>query len=700
MKKFAYSFFIAVLTLLFFGCHTQVHSHTYSENFDADDEYHWHPSTCGHNDKVSGYEKHEWTDFISDGNATTTQDGTKTRTCTVCSAKTTMVDKGSKLHVHSFSSEWSYDEENHFYKATCEHDDIFDSYEAHEWDEGNISKTPTEEAEGVKTYTCKICSATRTETIAKLSHTHKFATTWSSDPACHWYAATCEHNEEKSSLNPHQWNNGDITKAATEEAEGEKTFTCSVCNFSKIEIIPVLSHSHTISSDWTFDEQFHWNAADCGKTDHIENKNGHQWNDGEITKTATEEAEGIKTYTCKTCSATRTEAITKLPHTHKYATTWSSDSIQHWHKATCEHTSEISKLGYHAWEPTSVNGSTGTFKCTTCGKTKTCSMFFETVEKVGTKTVNGKTLDIVTFGAWPQTIKASDVTINSSKTVTMGGNTYYLGSDNYYYIKVSENTAHDEKSYKYYSNGTEIGMGTNYFKVEPIRWYVLNKNYKNTGKALLHAEKALMAGIFYNENSTRRTVGTNTYAYGNNYQYSYVRAYLNGNNYTKSSGSSINNMQFYNKGFFHTAFTETAQNKIATTTVTNGPDSTTDYTKELPKADGTSGVSSTDYTSQNTSDKIFLLSLREATAPEYGFGSYSDTYSKSGRMRYATDYAASQGAFLYNYTSNSAWWMFRTPYYENDSNVYRAGADGGANCHNSVSNISLSICPALTIEYE
>ena len=39
---------------------------------------------------------------------------------------------------------------------------------AHIWDEGKISVQPTETAEGLKTYTCTVCRATKTEVLAKL----------------------------------------------------------------------------------------------------------------------------------------------------------------------------------------------------------------------------------------------------------------------------------------------------------------------------------------------------------------------------------------------------------------------------------------------------------------------------------------------------------------------------------------------------
>lgn len=45
---------------------------------------------------------------------------------------------------------------------------------------------------------------------------------------------------------------------------------------------------------------------------------GHSWDDGVVTKNSTPTATGVKTYTCKTCKATKTEAIPKCA---KYANT-------------------------------------------------------------------------------------------------------------------------------------------------------------------------------------------------------------------------------------------------------------------------------------------------------------------------------------------------------------------------------------------
>ncbi len=42
----------------------------------------------------------------------------------------------------------------------------------HTWDAGFVTQNPTETAEGVKTFTCKVCGITRTEKVAKLPKTN------------------------------------------------------------------------------------------------------------------------------------------------------------------------------------------------------------------------------------------------------------------------------------------------------------------------------------------------------------------------------------------------------------------------------------------------------------------------------------------------------------------------------------------------
>ena len=69
-------------------------------------------------------------------------------------------------------------------------------------------------------------------------HEHTFADVLSSDEAHHWYAATCEHTEEKKSVEEHIKVDGSVIEAATTEKKGKMTYTCSACKRKLYEEIP------------------------------------------------------------------------------------------------------------------------------------------------------------------------------------------------------------------------------------------------------------------------------------------------------------------------------------------------------------------------------------------------------------------------------------------------------------------------------
>ena len=79
---------------------------------------------------------------------------------------------------------------------------------AHTWDNGTVTTEPTETTPGVRTFTCAVCSQTKTEVIP----------------------ATGAHT--------HVWGEGTVTVAPTETTPGVRTYTCTVCGQTRTEIIP------------------------------------------------------------------------------------------------------------------------------------------------------------------------------------------------------------------------------------------------------------------------------------------------------------------------------------------------------------------------------------------------------------------------------------------------------------------------------
>lgn len=185
---------------------------------------------------------------------------------------------------------------------------------AHEWDNGKITKAATENDDGEKTFTCTKCGETKTEIIPALGHKHTIASEWASDEVLHWHEASCEKEEHRADKAAHEWNAGEIIKAATESDDGEKRFVCATCGKTKTEVIPALNHEHTIASEWTSDEALHWHEASCGKEEHRTDKTAHIWNTGEVTTEPTCTAVGERVYTCTVCGVTKTEPIAATGH--------------------------------------------------------------------------------------------------------------------------------------------------------------------------------------------------------------------------------------------------------------------------------------------------------------------------------------------------------------------------------------------------
>ena len=113
----------------------------------------------------------------------------------------------------------------------------------------------------------------------------------------------------------HAWDNGKVTKPATETETGVKTFTCTRCSETKTETIPKLTHEHSytaVVTDPTCTAKgYTTHTCSCGDSyvDTYVDALGHAWDNGTVTKQPTATETGIKTFTCTRCSATKTETI-------------------------------------------------------------------------------------------------------------------------------------------------------------------------------------------------------------------------------------------------------------------------------------------------------------------------------------------------------------------------------------------------------
>ena len=121
---------------------------------------------------------------------------------------------------------------------------------AHVWGNGVVTTAPTETTPGVRTYTCTVCSQTRTEAIpATGAHDYQF--TKNVAPTCTdggydlYTCSGCGATERRNLTDAagHKWDGGTVTTAPTETTPGVRTFTCTVCGDIREETIPATGAS-------------------------------------------------------------------------------------------------------------------------------------------------------------------------------------------------------------------------------------------------------------------------------------------------------------------------------------------------------------------------------------------------------------------------------------------------------------------------
>ena len=68
---------------------------------------------------------------------------------------------------------------------------------------------------------------------------HEFSSDWKFDETNHWHECTTKEHTDTTEKTPHEFKE-EVTKQADYGVEGEKTFTCTKCGYSKTEEIPAL----------------------------------------------------------------------------------------------------------------------------------------------------------------------------------------------------------------------------------------------------------------------------------------------------------------------------------------------------------------------------------------------------------------------------------------------------------------------------
>ena len=280
----------------------------------------------------------------------------------------------------------------------------------HQWDDGVVTTEPTCTQDGVRTYTCQLCGATKTEAIPATGHTVVI------DPAV---APTCTHTgltegshcsvcntvivaQTEVPMLPHDYV-ASVTTEPTCTVDGVRTYTCSMCGDSYTEAIPATGHTfgpwttvtsptctqsgseqrscsvcgytetrgvdptgHSWEDDYTVDQaptctQDGSKSIHCSRCDAVTDvqtipATGHTWDQGTVFTPATCTESGTMRYTCTVCGETRDEVIPATGHTWDQGTvitpaTCTENGTMRYTCTVCGETrDEVIPATGHAWE--------------------------------------------------------------------------------------------------------------------------------------------------------------------------------------------------------------------------------------------------------------------------------------------------------------------------------------------------------------
>jgi len=314
----------------------------------------------------------------------------------------------------------------------------------HTWDEGKVTKEATCSETGVKTHTCTRCGGTKNEEIPKTKHDYEehvetpatctsrgvsyyvckncgLTTSKKQTPATghihtevrnkkdatytddgytgDTYCKDCSKKLETGTMIPklvekeHDYGEWVLDQAPTCKKYGVRYRICKNCGDREVDVLDKVDHSwelvSTTPATCTIGEIQHYKCSVCGETKDVTLSNPlgeHSWDNGKVTKEATETEEGVKTYTCKTCGETKTEKIPVTSHhldqgtiTKKATCTENGEKTYHCTDADCDKTyvETIPATGhkFDSWKTVKAqsiySGAVQKRTCNACGKKET-----------------------------------------------------------------------------------------------------------------------------------------------------------------------------------------------------------------------------------------------------------------------------------------------------------------------------------------
>ena len=126
-------------------------------------------------------------------------------------------------HQHTASTEWKYDDTNHWHACTTCEENVQLDKAAHKFDENGV------------------CECGYKDPNYKPEHQHTASTEWTSDSIYHWHTcANCDMQLDKAE---HKFNANGVCE----------------CGYKDPNYKP--EHQHTASTEWKYDDTYHWHTC-------------------------------------------------------------------------------------------------------------------------------------------------------------------------------------------------------------------------------------------------------------------------------------------------------------------------------------------------------------------------------------------------------------------------------------------------------
>ena len=312
-------------------------------------------------------------------------------------------------HSHSYNTEWSTDEANHWHECTCgDKKDVAAHVDANNDHNCDVCGRKTSDHKGgtatcTEKATCSICG----QKYGDLAP-HNYKTEWSTDETNHWHeCSVCGDKKDVAAhVDANNDHNCDVCGRKTSDHKGgtatctEKA-TCSICGQKYGDLAP-----HNYKTEWSTDETNHWHECSvCGdKKDvavhtpgaeatettpqtctvcgyvikaalgHTHNFNQKNTSETYLKSAATCTKKAVYYYSCS-CGEKGTETFESgetLAHT--WGTKWVNNDGKHWHECTVCNTKSDEADHAFEWkidkEATVTEAGAKHEECKVCGYKK------------------------------------------------------------------------------------------------------------------------------------------------------------------------------------------------------------------------------------------------------------------------------------------------------------------------------------------